>query len=198
MLAFRNLQLEDSSQEGNALTWLRTMQGTAVLRSSLQTEFNESVWYPMTIESRSWEEAVCNHLDSDDSWATRTSRALHQLFVDSNTESGESPYEKPLAGLCQLLRCEIGQNEIGLFMSFIGRLPPSFVELLERNDPKAMLILCYWCALFSQIDQWWIVASATSECLRLCKLLRAVPDQRIQELLQFSASKCGFIAGVLK
>ncbi|PMD34944.1 hypothetical protein L207DRAFT_436222 [Hyaloscypha variabilis F] len=193
MLAFRNLQLDDDSQEGNALTWLRTMQGTSILRSNLNPCLNNSVLHPLNLESRSWEEVICNHLDSGDSWASKASQALHQFCgVNSKSVLEENLYEDPLCRLCQLIQLEIGPDNIGMFMSFIGRLRSSFVELLDRNDPKAMMILCYWCALLSQIDQWWIVASATSECLRLCKLLYVVPDQRIQDLLEFPASKCGF------
>jgi hypothetical protein len=55
-------------------------------------------------------------------------------------------------------------------------------------------MLCYWCALLSQIDQWWIVDSAAVECLRLCKFLDAIPDQRIRTLLSFPAGKCGYVA----
>ncbi|KAE9365854.1 hypothetical protein N431DRAFT_352320 [Stipitochalara longipes BDJ] len=198
MLAFRNLQLEENSQEANAFTWLRTMQGTSILRSNLQPYLSKSIWHSVLMESRSWEETVCNHLDSDDSLASRTSQALHQFCeFDTNSAPGENPYQKPLSRLCQLMRSEIGQDEVGMFMSFIGRLSQSFVELLDRNDSKAMMIICYWCALLSQINQWWIVASATSECLRLCKLLHAIPDPEIQDLLQFPASKCGFTTRAL-
>lgn len=194
MLAFRNLQSADNAESGNALTWLRTMQGTAILRSHLRPNLNESVWQPVAIESRSLEDAACNHLDSDDSWASSTSLAFHQLCeADVEPMLEENPYEKPLSRLCLLMRCQIGQDKIGMFMSFIGRLPSSFVQLLDQNDTRAMLILCYWCALLGQIDQWWIVGSAAGECLRLCKLLNAIPDQRIRDLLKFPANKCGYV-----
>ncbi|KAL5324802.1 hypothetical protein ACEPPN_005920 [Leptodophora sp. 'Broadleaf-Isolate-01'] len=194
MLAFRNLQSADDTEEEKPFTWLRTMQGTAILRSNLCPYLEASVWHSVAVESRSWEEAFCNHLDSDNSWASLTSWALHRLCgVDPDPMLRENPYEKPLSRLCLLMRCEIGQDKIGMFMSFIGRLPPLFVQLLDRNDSKAMLILCYWSALLSQIDQWWIVSSAVGECLRLCKFLDEIPDQRIRDLLGFPASKCGYV-----
>jgi hypothetical protein len=195
MLAFRNLQSIDSVDEENPLIWLRTMQGAGILRNNLHPYLNESVWRSVAIESRSWEQAICNHLDSDDSWASSISRALHQLCeADPGSMSKKNPYEEPLSRLCLLMQCQIGQDKIGMFMSFIGRLSPSFVQLLDRNDPKATLMLCYWCALLSQIDQWWIVDSAAVECLRLCKFLDAIPDQRIRNLLSFPAGKCGYVA----
>jgi hypothetical protein len=194
MLAFRNLESADNTEDHSPFTWLRTMQGTAILRSNLHPYLDASVWHPMAIESRCWEEAICNHLDLDGSWTSHTSVALHKI-CEANPDPmlKENPYEKPLSRLCLLMRCGTGQDKICMFMSFIGRLTPLFVQRLELNDSKATLIICYWCALLTQIDQWWIVGSATGECLRLCKLLDEIPDRRIRDLLSFPASKCGYV-----
>lgn len=195
MLAFQNVQSAEQVESGNELTWLRTMQGTAILRSNIHPHLDDtSIWHRVAIESRGEEEFFCNHIESEISWASTTSKALHRLCeMELESSVQENPYEKPLSRLCLLMQCDIGQDKIGMFMSFIGRLPPNFVQLLDGNDPRATLILCYWCALLSQIEQWWIVRSATVECARFCAYLDTIPDEMVHDLLRFPASKCGYL-----
>lgn len=78
-------------------------------------------------------------------------------------------------------------------MAFAGELPNSFVRLLDERDPRALLILCYWSALLSQLDFWWVIESAHTVCRELCAYLDKVPDQRVRNLLQFPASKCDYV-----
>jgi hypothetical protein len=198
MLAFRNVQSIENVEDDYALTWLRTMRGVRILRdtSNLRPCLDGCIWRPVLIESTSSEEVACNHTESEEtnSWASITSKALHRLCeVEFNPTMQGNPYQQPLSRLCLLMRCDIGQDKIGMFMVFIGKLPYSFIQLLDQNDPRAMLILCYWCALLSQIEQWWIVRSANVECTRLCTYLDTIPDQRIHDMLRFPASKCGYL-----
>ena len=197
MLAFRNVLSNNSAEGDLAFTWLRTMQGVGIMRHANNLGLFETIWQPIYIESRGGEEFVCHHSEFDEkkTWASVTSKALHQLCdieLSPSQTLKTNPYQKPLSLLCILLQYNGEHDKICLFMSTVGMLPSSFVELLYFNDPRAMLILSYWCALLSQIDQWWIVGSARAECVRLCTYLDTIPNQKIHDLLRYPARKCGY------
>jgi hypothetical protein len=198
MLAFQNVQSGDSAVDVGGFAWLRAMQGVAILwnTGNIRPYLEGNIWRKKTLESRALENITYDHTESSaaDSWASNTSRALHQLFSEQSDPISHhnSPYQEPLRRLCLLMQHSMEQDAICMFMAFIGNLPDSFVQLLGQKDPRAMLLMCYWCALLSQIDQWWIVSSAKFICRTLCNTLSKTPDQRIYNLLQFPATKCGY------
>jgi hypothetical protein len=198
MLAFRNVYLASTellldSADGYAHGWLRAIQGTKVLRehSALKPDADQSIWAPVCIEGRAYEDFTFNgELDDTDSTAFMRSKALHQLCdVSMDSRNSVNPYQEPLIQLCRLLRCKIGHGTIGMLMVFIGKLPYSFVKLLDEMDPRAMLIIAHWCALMEKVNQWWISQSAEVECARLCGFLEGLSDSRILDLLPFHQDK---------
>jgi hypothetical protein len=193
MLAFRN---RTSSHYSGGFTWLRAMQGVRILweTAALRPHMPESCWYPVCMESKAGRKPnSCDHDAEDPStWVATTSKALHRLC--EMPPGQENPYEIPLAHLCRLMRLDkVDHAQIGIFMVFIGKLPASFVQLLDQNDPMAFLLVAYWATFLSRIDQWWIVDSTKMECMRLCAHLDTVPDPRIRELMKFPASSCGYM-----
>ncbi|KAH8599085.1 hypothetical protein B0O99DRAFT_683072 [Bisporella sp. PMI_857] len=194
MLAFGTLCLGDSS---DGFTWLRAMRGVPALWSTenLRAHMRNSIWHTVCNEAHGdAHEVFCSHTESngEGSQISKSCAALKNLC---NAQGGlaTGAYQGPLQSLCQLMNLDNGRNKIGRYIFFIGSLPQSFLQLLERNDSKAVLIICYWCALFSQIDQWWITRSALVECQRLCTYLDTTFDPQIHDLLQFPASKCGYV-----
>jgi len=178
-------------------TWLRSMQGCRILYCdhNMQDFLDKSIFHALISDTGSWKDRTANPEDSDGtiSQASAQAKALYELcWLDWNTVAYESPYQQPLEFLHWALLDNHGREDICLFMKFIGNLSPMFFKLLEDNDPKAMLILSYWCAISIQLDQWWIVRSATVECRRLCACLEDDSDPRIRDLLVFPASNCGY------
>lgn len=197
MLAFENISTSSSSYGGGGdVAWLRAMQGIRLLLSTekIRPHLKRSIWLPVFLKSGGWKENTCQHLgDVDDPWAATTSKALHSLCnVPFDSPDRYSSYGLPLSILCELMRSDVSHDTIGKFMVFIGKLPPDFVQLFQEDDPRAMLIMAFWCALICGVDQWWIVHSATVECRRLCASLDNVADLQIRDLLIFPASRCGY------
>ncbi|CAD6443086.1 60e2627e-3c7d-4f23-ac3d-0290e3fafc0f [Sclerotinia trifoliorum] len=200
MLAFRNIQLNPAieTDAGGTLTWLHTMRGVPILwdTNDMRSHIEGSVLLDVEHDCKVLDERICDHDKRYDgsTWARETSRALHGLFeVDCDPYRFSNTYQGPLRRVCHLMRLGTGQEAVCLFMSFVGELPASFVLLLEQKDPRALLILCYWSALFSQIDYWWVVDSAIIVCKRLCAYLERTTKFRLHDLLQFPASKCSYI-----
>lgn len=201
MLAFENIfrasKEEAGGGGGGGVTWLRAMQGVRILlgASGISPHLEQSIWLPVFLESGGWEENICQAAENmDDSWMSTTSKTLHDLCeVLFDPSCLQSPYQQPLSILCRLIRSNMSHDTIGRFMVFIGKLPNDFVELFEQNEPRALLLMAYWCALISGVDQWWIFRSATAECRRLCASLDNASDSRTRDLLKFPASRCGYI-----
>ncbi|KAH7382086.1 hypothetical protein BKA64DRAFT_607727 [Cadophora sp. MPI-SDFR-AT-0126] len=199
MLAFENVSRSSKEADGGdgAIAWLRAMQGIKSLLNSYSIcpHLEQSIWLPVFLESGGWEENTCQHTDeADDSWASNTSRSLHSLCgVPFDSSRDENPYQQPLKVLCQLMHSGESHETIGRFMVFIGKLPHEFVQLFKQKDPRAMLLMAYWCALICGVDQWWIVPSATFKCRGICASLDQVADSQIRDLLMFPASKCGYL-----
>lgn len=205
MLAFENISRLSTSQKvdnaGNA-TWLRAMQGMTVLQrtENLRPHYKNSIWLPVFLGS-----GGCDLNDQilrtdkvvDDSWASTTSVLLQTVCQVSNefTSSPGSPYHQALKSLCGLMHLNSSHSSVNKFITFIGQLPAGFVQLFEQNDTKAMLIMAYWCAMISAIEQWWITDSALAECRRLCAVLDSVSSPEVRELLLFPANKCGYALG---
>jgi len=74
------------------------------------------------------------------------------------------------------MQANISRGQIGWFVYFIGELSDLFLDKLQDDDPPALLIIAYLCALFSQIYQWWICNSARVEGQRLCGILDGLHD----------------------
>ncbi|KAF7928812.1 uncharacterized protein EAE97_009654 [Botrytis byssoidea] len=199
MLTFINIQPDSNidTDGSGRLTWLRAMRGVSILwdTSDMNCHLQDSILLDMKHDPKFLNEGPCNHDKPDDvnPWALGASRALHRLFEgEQDSKVFKDSYEGPLRHLCQLIRLGTGQDTICTFMSFVGELPDSFVQLLDQKDPRALLILCYWSALLSQIDYWWVIDPATAVCSRLCAYLDRIHDERIRSLLHYPANQCGY------
>ncbi|KAF7912477.1 uncharacterized protein EAF01_001498 [Botrytis porri] len=200
MLTFRNIQPDSNidSDGSGRLTWLRAMRGVSILwdTSDMNRHLQDSILLNMKDDPKFLNEGPCNHDKPNDvnAWALETSRAFHSLFEgEQDSKSFKDSYEGPLRHLCQLIRLGTGQDTICTYMSFVGELPDSFVKLLDQKESKALLILCYWSALLSQIYYWWVIDPATAVCSRLCAYLARIPDERIRSLLHYPASQCSYM-----
>jgi Fungal specific transcription factor domain len=175
------------------LGWVRIMRGMSVLsrHENLAVHRENSIWGPVFRR--------CQTLDSSSIDALNNPAAsivdpdciqnLNKLFdYDEWGIMREAPYSLPLQQLSLLARTHANHNKTGGFALLIGKLPQSFVQLLDNLDHRALLILSYWCALSMDIDQWWIIQPAREQCQKICEYLRN--DLKIRHLLDFPIQKC--------
>lgn len=80
---------------------------------------------------------------------------------------------------------EVKDDVIVTYFFFVRGFDSRFISLLERKDPKALLLLCYWYVMGARIGQWWMVDSAQLDGMKLLNFLRENPSPEIQELLEF-------------
>jgi len=198
MIAFRNLAVEADGQDtvhsespARNIIGLRSIYGFQVLQQApaLQSKLGQSIWTPIMGECRG-----DRHSSTDP--IAQFSEIFHSMDGSAEprrpqkaTAPVSCPYEAALGSLRKLLRCEVGDGMIGAFFCFSSVLDARFRSLLEKEEPKALLLLLFWYATGTQIDQWWILSSARGEALWLLDFLQRIPDPAIQTLLKFPSEK---------
>ena len=182
--SFVNVPPEDTA---SALNWLTVQSGLKSLLIAFRAHIPTSIWFPV-LE------------DSDDSHGTFFDERpgaedlppdLAELCnITEWSTIANNPYHAPLRLLAPLLRIEAGVQTFVKLITFMGRMGVQFRGLLVEKDPPALLLLSYWLALMSRVEQWWIVGRARHECTAICNYLRRQPDSRIWPLLHFPESLC--------
>ncbi len=169
-------------QTATALNWLTVQSGVKSLLIAFQPHIPTSIWFPVFMDSDDREGTFFDeHPGADD--LPPAFAALCNITPTSTIRN--NPYHAPLRLLAPLLRLEPGLQTFTKLITFMGRIPIEFQHLLKEKDARALLILAYWLALMSRIDQWWIVGRARSECQAICTFLWDKSDERIRGLLRF-------------
>ncbi|TKA28212.1 hypothetical protein B0A50_04184 [Salinomyces thailandicus] len=183
--------------------WIRSMQGvktimsTPTLRKQLETGiFNPIVRYYVGPPEASPSDRT---LTTDPPLAPLVTslKALCQspILLNTTTTTSHNPnvYTPALTRLETLMLSDPTNDKVDPILAFIATLEPSFLDLLEHGDERALLILAFWCSRIGVLRQWWTSASARAECWRICARLAKSQDARVLALLAFPARFCGFV-----
>jgi hypothetical protein len=179
------------SAENGPTSWVRSMQGVKTILSTpkLRTQLESSFMWPIL---QRYEQTPDGEIDTDFIEAQVGMGTLKELCEIDQPDVVPNPYTAVLNRLEPLMLLKPRVDMVELYMAFIATLEPSFIELLERNESRALLILSFWCARLPQVGQWWTGPSARHECRRICAHLSQVKDPRVLLLLQYPAHSCGF------
>ena len=130
-----------------------------------------------------------NSFTGDESGATGLPQAFVDLCeLDNNSTSGNNRYHFILRHLIPLLHLDPSSEGFVKLIAFGRRTWQYFSPLLAQRDPRALLLLSYWFALLTQLDQWWVTNRARSECLAIATYLATLRDAGIQALLLYPRS----------
>lgn len=194
-LAFWNAA---SSQNilGIDLGWIRSMRGMRFIMQSPQLMASlQRGEFARTIESasHSWQDICRREAHDTDS---RVAIDLHHLRLLENLCSNLQPQHQNtcrqgIRTLCGLAQVRPEPAAIATFMSWICKLPDAFIDLVETADPVASLAIGMWCALFSRIDEWWIVEPARAECRKVCEHIDGLFDSRYDDVVAHLRSLAG-------
>ncbi|KAK1144071.1 hypothetical protein N8T08_005733 [Aspergillus melleus] len=176
------------SDDPGALNWLLIQGGLACLIDCIKPWIDESIWRDAFLISSAYE-----LYDDHRTGREGLDAKLADLCEISDTTTEETnPYHWPLRMLSPLLRLPLTKLDPSRISSFMGRLPPQYLCLVQAKDPRALLLLGYWLAVMCSVHDWWIDARVRSECQAICMYLEASGDGRVAELLDFPASACGY------
>lgn len=115
---------------------------------------------------------------------------VHLCNLYDSPDSETNPYYAAVHSLVPLLSVDCNHSTILRFLSYISYMDTKFQDLLQKKDPRALLLLTYWYAKVRG-SQWWIRRRATLEGRATCIYLeRYYGDHTaIQELLVFPKTK---------
>lgn len=174
----------------------KTLQGGSVLQTvpTFQSHLDQSVWRQVFLETEQRDLIK----DTEDLNPQRydllqTIEALGILCGFTPDEQySMNPYFEPIKRIMsRIVGGKMDGTSISCLFSLISKLSPAFMDLLERLDPKAMLILSYCFALLLEVPQWWTVSTARNACRRIVTYLYKTSDYDIQIFLQYPAAQCG-------
>lgn len=120
-------------------------------------------------------------------------RDFTELFgIGPYSTGGHNPYHSPALALTRLLGVECDSMTAIEFFAFIGHLNVEMKLLLERKDPKALLLVACWYAKVYHV-QWWIAKRGFLEGRAICMYLDQyhADDEKIQRLLDWPKAAFG-------
>ncbi|OJD11979.1 hypothetical protein AJ78_07362 [Emergomyces pasteurianus Ep9510] len=175
------------SSDPQSLNWLLLQSGLRHLLKFTGPYLRHSIWYKVFMESN--DPIFENHLPGLEGLHP----GLAELCdIDETTTEESNPYHWPLRMLSPLLDLEPSKNFTKI-TAFMGRLLPEFTSLLQKKDPRAVLILGYWLGKKCQEKHWWMHPRVHAECVAVCMFLENSTDPRILKLLEYPAEHCGYL-----
>ncbi|KAL2370286.1 hypothetical protein RJ035_006317 [Blastomyces gilchristii] len=176
------------SSDSKALNWLLLQSGLRHLLKFTSPYLPHSIWFDVFMESND------PIFENRQAGAEGIHPGLAELCeIDETTTEETNPYHWPLRMLSPLLELEPPRANFMKLTAFMGRLLPDYTSLLEKKDPRAVLILGYWLAKKCQENHWWMHPRVHAECTAVCMFLENCPDPRILKLLEYPAEHCGYL-----
>lgn len=197
LLSFKNLSSDQciddvsTSQKSFALdtVGIRFIGGPRILGDAIsrQSMIDQGIWKNL------FRYCAKRFVESDDVFAgsLSASQAMAGLEAVCRSDEINGPFETALTSLRLLMQCYISDRHkmVEFTFCFAIQLDPRFLRLVEEAMPKALLVICYWYALVTQVDQWWACRTAQIEGIKLLGYLRdtVTGDSAVQALLGFPA-----------
>ncbi|KAK1056040.1 hypothetical protein LTR12_013872 [Friedmanniomyces endolithicus] len=166
--------------------WIRSMQGVRTIMSTprLRAQLEAGFMFPIL---QKYAELVDLPIVRP-RLETSIVDALRRLCKTATASRTLDSYTAVIDRLEPLVLHQPTNENVDQYMAWVAGLEPTFIELLERNDTRALLILLCWCAKLPLIEQWW-TSVARIEFLRISAHLSNVDDPLVQQLLCLAA-KC--------
>ncbi|KAK4550274.1 hypothetical protein LTR36_003241 [Oleoguttula mirabilis] len=196
-LSFINTPVMSAEAAGSdpVPAWIRSMQGvkTIIQTPNLRRDLEEGILSVVVQHYNRPADSEAGIIDiSNTQLGAVAIRVLRELCDVGTGDGVVNPYTSVMARLEQLMLTLPTHDKVDQYLAFIATLEPSFIDLLKRMEVRALIILAYWCARLSLIQQWWTGPSAKAECHRICAHLSTNNDPIVQALLRLPNSFCGF------
>lgn len=123
------------------------------------------------------------------------SQFINLYGLDATGATHDNPYQIAASALAQTLDTDFYYSTILDSFSFLNDMQPGYKLLLERKDPRALLLLAFWYAKICQSGLWWIHQRAALECRAICIYLERYHrhESEIETLLQYLRKVFGII-----
>ncbi|MCJ1380841.1 hypothetical protein MMC17_003950 [Xylographa soralifera] len=151
------------------LDWLKMSEGKKALWEISDPTRADSLFYPMAPWFKQLEPFASS---SGPEMQNLLPELIHLCEIDGTMLQDNSAYLPSLSFFARTGNIECNTHNLAKFLRFFGRMHPNFRHLIERKDPRALLLLAYWYAKVCQCQQWWLWRRANLECQAICIYLR--------------------------
>jgi hypothetical protein len=165
--------------------WLTSMRGTHILLHipEIVDRLRQGVWHSLVDAHDRWELKAQTGLQQNSEYPpSRQIIALRQ-YCSQMAEVNNASDEERLEFLSMLERFSPKPESVNAFCSYITHAPAEYIARVKSADRTALLLLIYWCKLFSKTGQWWLKASAESEIRRLVAIVLEDGDEATSNVL---------------
>jgi len=176
------------------LNWLKISDGKKCTWKIAQPMRDDSVWQPLVLHNMNMR--LLPSRSAIPGLEALPVEIIKLCALDAMSNTNNSPFYSAASSLARSLNSECMMSTFLNFLFFIGDMPPDYTKLLERKDPRALLLLAYWYAKVCQYQIWWIRPLVTIECQAICMYLERHYAHQIdvQALLQYPKLMSGIIA----
>ena len=175
------------------LKWLNIYHGKAIIRNMMVPSRTNSFFQALSQSTHLRTGFLDCPTSESGIWVMPP--AFIRLYDLGNSSTAEkNPYHAPIEALIPLLHIESDQSNIPQFFLFANTIRNCFRDLLERKDPRALLLLSYWYATICR-SLWWMTRRATLECHAICMYLERHHngDKELMGLLQYPKVRSGLV-----
>lgn len=160
------------------MVWLRMINGKKAVRNITDPLRKDGVFHKLA-DKNDASSRVFEHRQS-----TLLSTLADLCHLTEPSASQNNPYYGAVYKLGTLLDLECDQSTIREFLGFFDALDFEFLGLLERKEPRALLLLAHWYAKVCG-SMWWRGRRALLECQATCIYLQRHhgDNAALQELL---------------
>ena len=168
-----------------SLQWLRLQAGVALAVQAANPTRPSSVF-----------SSLFQYVEPDSGQFTETAagcKAIPILFqrlfdVDEKSTIQKNPYHAAVRLLTPLLSISCRNDNIMFFLPFIGYMDTRLIELLERKDHRALLLLGIWFGFVRQCGQWWLTRRVDVEYQSIEIYLQAMGASTPSEIIPLVSS----------
>lgn len=171
--------------------WIVSLRGVHVLHNMDETadRLKRGVWQPVLQSCENWHASTQERIEA--AAQQPMSPAIEALWNYHLSASEEEAilYEERINILRMLERCSTEPRGISALASFVSKASSAYIARVAAGESMALLLLMYWCRLFSRVEQWWTQGPAKAEHDRLYRHLqrKCGEDSEMQRMLDIVA-----------
>ena len=147
------------------LDWLKMGHGKQVIWEITDPARKESVIHPLVTEM------TYPNVPSGQApilWGSSPPFFFSVFALSYNSTQADNPYHVAASILAQIFYENVDESTVYRFLSFVGQIDARYKCLLEKKEPRALLLLCYWYAKMTMSASWWQRKRSIVEGFAIC------------------------------
>ena len=163
--------------------WLRIQIGITGLLTRTRPFHPKSVWLPLFQASERLQITDDPENDLDE-------RLAKFCSIGPESTSENNPYLDFFKLLAPLVTRAPSIDNVHLYINAVRAISPSFIDLLEAQDTRALMLFTHWAALMGVIGSWWSKRRIRGACAAVCDILKNKLDEADIVLLELPIRSC--------